>query len=83
MESISAPAQPVIVYNLPPVSFWLTRYKDNLHLEGNDVWSYTTKVARIDWEMGVVRRIYYGSKTTSKHINYVGSEFNLTVVNEY
>jgi len=57
----------------------LTRYRDNLHLEGDEVYSYSTNVATIDHAN---RKLYvYGwwSVTTSKHINYVAREYGLTI----
>jgi len=56
----------------------MDRYKQNLHIEGNKVISYTTHVATID---SANRKLYvhgWWSVTTSKHINYVASEYGLT-----
>lgn len=56
----------------------MNRYTQNLHIEGNNVISYTTHVATIDWGN---RKLYvhgWWSVTTSKHINYVASEYGLT-----
>ena len=53
------------------------RYKQNLHIEGNKVISYTTHVATID---SANRKLYvhgWWSVTTSKHINYVASQYGL------
>jgi len=55
----------------------MDRYKENLHIEGNKVISYTTHVATID---SANRKLYvhgWWSVTTSKHINYVASEYGL------
>ena len=67
------------------------KYKNNLKLEGNRVISYNTCVAYIidnklkllEWE---VEREYNGktkfiskSSTTTKHINYVAEQLNLTI----
>jgi len=56
----------------------MDRYKQNLHIEGDKVISYTTHVATID---SANRKLYihgWWSVTTSKHINYVASEYGLT-----
>lgn len=60
----------------------LNRYKQNLHLDGNKVISYTTHVATIDRANNQLLRLGYWSMTTSKHINYVASEFNLSIVDK-
>ena len=57
----------------------LTRYKDNLHLEGDKVYNFTTHVATIDRIAGKLYRHGHWSQTTSKHINYVASEYGLTI----
>ncbi len=57
----------------------MERYKQNLHIEGNKVISYTTHVATID---SANRKLYvhgYWSQTTSKHINYVAGQYGLTI----
>lgn len=56
----------------------LKRYKQNLRIEGNKVWSYTTHVATIDGN----KLIEHGwwSMTTQKHINYVAKELNLELI---
>ena len=61
------------------------KYHQNLRQEGNFIISYTTKVAEIkgnelhklDWNVGGRTT----SPTTSKHINYVAKELNLTIIN--
>ena len=56
----------------------LPKYKQNLKIQGNNVWSYTTIVAKID---GLnLHQLGYWSMTTQKHINYVASYFNLNLV---
>lgn len=55
----------------------LRKYKKNLHIDGDKVISYTTHVATIDHKN---RKLYvhgYWSVTTSKHVNFVASEFGL------
>ena len=61
----------------------MKKYKQNLRVEGNKVYSYNTHVATIngsylnkeDWNVNGRTT----SPTTSKHINYVASELNLWV----
>lgn len=57
----------------------LDRYLQNLHIDGNNVISYTTHVATIDWNKHELLVLGYWSKTTSIHINYVASYYNLSV----
>tara|TARA_B100001093_G_C26473798_1_gene861785 strand:- start:288 stop:482 length:195 start_codon:yes stop_codon:yes gene_type:complete len=59
----------------------LPKYKMNLRLEGNDVWSYTTKVARI--EGNEIYQLGYWSQTTQKHINYVADYLDLILIKDY
>ncbi len=54
------------------------KYKQNLRVEGNKIFSYNTHVA--DIEPDKVVRFGYWSMTTSKHINYVARMRNLPVV---
>jgi hypothetical protein len=53
----------------------LSRYKQNLRIEGNKVISYVTHVATI--EGNELHQLGYWSMTTQKHINYVAKELNL------
>jgi hypothetical protein len=64
----------------------LNRYKQNLRIVGNDVYSYDTHVAEI-----VGNKLYKlkwrvhgmsSSVTTTKHINYVARELDLTIQDE-
>ena len=59
----------------------LNRYKQNLRILGNQVWSYTTHVATIDGNN--LLQLGYWSMTTQKHINYVAKEYNLNLVKNY
>ena len=52
----------------------LPRYKKNLSLENNSVYSYNTKVAEIDHDNFKVKPLGYWSSTTTKHINYATKE---------
>lgn len=56
----------------------LPKYKVNLTINGNDVWSYSTIVAKIDGND--LRQLGYWSQTTQKHINYVADYYNLNLV---
>ena len=64
----------------------LNRYKQNLRIVGNDVYSYNTHVAEIDGnKLYKVKWRVHGmssSRTTTKHINYVASELGLTIQDE-
>jgi len=55
------------------------KYKQNLRVSGNAVYSYETKVAEIDHGNRTINPLGWWSVTTSKHINYVGSEYNYEV----
>lgn len=62
----------------------LKRYKQNLKIVGNSVYSYNTHVAeivgnelrKIPWRVNGMS----SSPTTSKHINYVARELNLNLI---
>ena len=56
----------------------LDKYKQNLTLQGNKVWSYTNHVATI--KDNKLIQLGYWSQTTQKHINYVAKELNLELV---
>jgi hypothetical protein len=53
------------------------KYKQNLHIAGNKVYSFQTHVATIDG--GKLYRHGWWSVTTSKHINHVAHVYGLTV----
>ena len=57
----------------------LDKYKQNLKVDYHNVWSYDTKVAEIDHRNRTIKPLVWWSRTTSKHINYVGSEYNCEV----
>ena len=54
------------------------KYKVNLTKHGDDIYSYSTKVATIHQD----KLIQHGwwSVTTQKHINYVARELDLTII---
>lgn len=62
----------------------LKRYKQNLKVIGNSVYSYNTLVAeivedklyKVKWKVNGITT----SPTTSKHINYVANELNLKLI---
>ena len=66
----------------------MTRYKQNLKVPGNEIYSYNTLVAKIDHFMECVVLVPWGvggrtsSPTTSKHINYVAREHGYKVVEQ-
>ena len=59
----------------------LDRYKQNLRIIGNDVYSYCTHVATIE-HPNLIQHGWW-SVTTQKHINYVARELGLTVKKDY
>ena len=62
----------------------LERYKQNLRVIGNNVYSYDTLVAeiigtelqKVPWRVNGMT----SSPTTSKHVNYVAKELNLKLI---
>ena len=54
------------------------KYTSNLTRKGNQIWSYTTHVATIEGTK--LFQLGYWSQTTQKHINYVASELELTLI---
>lgn len=59
----------------------LSKYKQNLRIDGNNVWSYSTIVGRI--EGNELYQLGYWSKTTQKHINYVADYYDLILIKDY
>ncbi len=63
-----------------------SRYKDNLSYDHQFIYSYKTKVAKINGsELIKLNWEFDGKKstpTTSKHINYAAQELNLTLKKE-
>lgn len=64
------------------------RYKENLRQVGNDIYSYSTHVATIEYDdnhhrTGNLLQHGWWSVTTQKHINYVANELGLTVQKDY
>ena len=61
----------------------LDKYKKNLKLELNSVFSYDTLVAIIDWETKEIYQNKYYSQTTQKHINYIADYFDLILIKNF
>jgi hypothetical protein len=57
----------------------MNRYKENLLVSDEAIFSYLTKVAKIDHINKIVTPLGWWSVTTSKHINYVANEYNYKV----
>jgi hypothetical protein len=56
----------------------MNKYKQNLRLDGNKVFSYNTHVATIEGTQLI--QLGYWSPTTQKHINYVANELGLGLI---
>tara|TARA_R110002124_G_scaffold306_1_gene1222 strand:- start:2359 stop:2532 length:174 start_codon:yes stop_codon:yes gene_type:complete len=56
----------------------MKKYKQNLKVQGNKVWSYSTHVATI--EGNDLIQLGYWSQTTQKHINYVADQLDLILI---
>ena len=54
------------------------KHKQNLRMEADLIWSYSTIVAKIVGNE--LHQIYYGSRTTQRHINYVAEQLDLTLI---
>ena len=55
----------------------IDRYKTNLKVEGDKVYSYNTHVATIN---GTTLNVHgWWSQTTTKHVNYVAKTLNLNL----
>jgi len=61
----------------------MKRYKQNLRVENNKVYSYNTLVARINRGETHLTQLGWWSVTTQKHINYVARELNLELIKNY
>ena len=64
----------------------MKKYKQNLSIENGKVYSYNTLVARINKGETHLTRLAWSvdgettSPTTTRHINYVAKELNLTII---
>lgn len=57
----------------------MDKYQMNLAVNDEYVYSYLTKVAKIDHIKREIHALGWWSVTTSKHINYVGREYKYKV----
>ena len=57
----------------------LDKYRENLLVSDDAVFSYLTRVAEIAHEKREINPLGWWSVTTSKHINYVAREYNYKV----
>ena len=55
------------------------KYTKNLKTDDDFIYSYGTKVAKIDHSSKSIKPLSWWSVTTSKHINYVGKEYGYKV----
>ena len=55
-----------------------SKYRENLMVIGDEVYSYTTNVASIEGDE--LKQHGWWSVTTQKHINYVAKELNLKLI---
>ena len=60
--------------------YTMYRYKQNLRVSNDAVYSYNTKVATINHVAREVKQLGWWSVTTQKHINYVARERGYSVV---
>jgi len=58
----------------------MDRHKENLLVSEDNVFSYLTKVATINHKERTIKPLGWWSVTTSRHINYVGREYNYKVL---
>ena len=62
--------------------YTMEKYKQNLQVDNFYIYSYDTQVAEIDHTNKLIKKLGWWSSTTSKHINYVGREYNYKVVDK-
>ena len=58
----------------------LNRYKQNLKTDYKFIYSYNTKVAKINHKKKIINCLGWWSVTTQKHINYAAKELGLELV---
>ena len=61
----------------------MDKYKENLLVSDTNIYSYLTDVATISHNKKEIIVKKWWSVTTSKHINYVGREYNYKVITKY
>ena len=63
------------------------RHKQNLRMDGDKVWSYSTHVATLVYNSNKMQyelhQHGWWSVTTQRHINYVANYYNVPVIKEY
>jgi len=60
------------------MTYTLDKYKQNLKVINDDVWSYNTRVGIIAGTK--LFQLGYWSQTTQKHINYVADQYDLDLI---
>tara|TARA_R100001594_G_scaffold69160_1_gene103535 strand:- start:192 stop:383 length:192 start_codon:yes stop_codon:yes gene_type:complete len=60
----------------------MDKYKQNLKVDNQYIYSYNTKVAEINHADKTIKPLGWWSVTTSKHINYVGREWSYLVLDK-
>ena len=58
----------------------LKKYKQNLKINGESIFSYKTEVAKIDHKNQEVVQLGYWSVTTQKHINYAAATLGYKLI---
>lgn len=61
----------------------LQRYKQNLKVNENKIYSYNTNVAIINHDNKTILVPKYYSKTTTKHINYITKLLNYSQIKTF
>ena len=61
----------------------MNRYKENLLVSDDFIFSYLTNVAKINHKLKQITTDKYYSVTTSKHINYIANQYNYKVIRTY
>ena len=61
----------------------LDKYKNNLLVSNQYIFSYLTNVAEINHINKTITTNKFYSVTTSKHINYIANEYNYKVLRTY
>tara|TARA_R100001594_G_scaffold95140_1_gene129443 strand:+ start:891 stop:1079 length:189 start_codon:yes stop_codon:yes gene_type:complete len=58
----------------------MEKYKQNLMVDNNHIYSYNTQVAEIDHRNNKIIKLGWWGATTSKHINYVARVYGYEVI---
>ena len=62
------------------MEFTFNKYKKNLMVMDGYVYSYRTRVAKINHNDNTLTQLGWWSVTTQKHINYASKELCLTLI---